>query len=394
MSNLKNIDQVVEPTHDEHSRQRFVSVLRKHILVDFAQDVRSFYDHAVEPRFARQHGRKPTTGVEIRKEMQDKPIFQEWMALTYNAQKMTWWSVQPAIERKLPELIDVARDAAQSTPAGGTLRLDPTVEIPKTVSELDVHLMPGCFHSEYAKDDVAQGALYHHGTHVFSAGLSHRNAGGWGATAAHALKVLYSAFKPKTYLDIGCTVGREMFSIMDVYPGMGVCGVDVGAPLLRYAHARAEATGRKVHFSQQNAEVLDFPDNSFDLVTTSFFFHEISIKSSKKILKQVQRVLKPGGLMINQEMMPSAVADSPYYDFVTDTWNQFYNNEPFVGAFRHQDLRQLFVDAGFAAKNYLQFRAPNYGTWPDRLFAACLRDEETPPKVTNGQAWFTFGAWK
>ena len=39
----------------------------------------------------------------------------------------------------------------------------------------------------------------------------------------------------------------------------------VGAPLLRYAHARAEMLGRKVHYSQQNAESLDFADGSFDL---------------------------------------------------------------------------------------------------------------------------------
>ncbi|MSO65873.1 MAG: class I SAM-dependent methyltransferase [Alphaproteobacteria bacterium] len=393
MSNLPHIDAVVEPTHDEHARQRFVSVLRKRVLLDYAKDMKTVYEHVVEPRFTRKNRRKPKSGNEVRKVMLDEPIFQEWSALRHNAQLMTWWSVQPSIERKLPYLIQIAKDAAQANPAGGSLQLNSEVEIPRTVSELDVHLMPGCFHTEHCPDDVAQGALYQHGTRVFSGGLRHRSTGGWAATAANALKILYPKFAPKSYLDLGCTVGREMFSFMDIYPGMETHGIDVGAPCLRYAHAVAEADGRKVHFSQQNAEHLDFPDGSFDVVTSSFFFHEISLASSRKILKEAYRVLKPGGLMINQELPPVDLVSGPYEDFVVD-WDAYYNNEPYYWQFRHQDLRQRFVEASFKAKNYIQFRVPNYGTWPNEVFKACVLGHKTPPEVSNGQAWFSFGAWK
>ena len=34
--------------------------------------------------------------------------------------------------------------------------------------------------------------------------------------------------------------------------------------MLRYGHARAEAMGATIHFSQQNAECTDFADGSFD----------------------------------------------------------------------------------------------------------------------------------
>lgn len=393
MSNLPNVDDLVEPTHDEHARQRFTSVLRKRVLVDFAKDMKTVYQNAVEPRFEMTNGRKPKNGNEVRREMLEEPIFQEWSALRHNAQLMSWWTVQPAIERKLPELIQTAKDAAASTPAGGSLRLNPDVEMPKTVTELDVHLMPGCFHEEHVADDVAQGAVLHHGTRVFASGLAHRNKGGWGATASRAIRIKYPDFKPKRYLDIGCSVGRELFSVMDVFPQAETYAIDVGAPMLRYGHARSEATGRKVHFSQQNAEKLDFPDNHFDLVTSSFFFHEISVKSSKKILKEVFRVLKPGGLMINQELPPASLVPDPYDDFIVD-WDAYYNNEPFYYAFRHQDLTKLFVEAGFRKDKYIQFRVPNYGTWPDGVFEACVRGEAVPPEVQNGQAWFSFGAWK
>ena len=393
MSNIPNIDDLVEPTHDEFARQRFTSVLRKRVLVDFAKDMKAVYENAVEPRFEKTQGRKPKTGNEVRKEMLEEPIFQEWSALRHNAQLMSWWTVQPAVERKLPELIQTARDVAAATPTGGSLKLDPHADIPKTVSELDVHLMPGCFHEEHAKDDVAQGAVLHHGIRVFYSGLNHRMKGGWAATSGNALRIKFPNFKPKRMLDMGTSVGRELFSMMDVFPGAEAHAIDVGAPMLRYAHARAEAMGKKVHFRQMNAETLDYPDNYFDLVTSSFFFHEISVKSSKKILQEVYRVLKPGGLMINQELPPASLVPNAYDDFFYD-WDAYYNNEPFYYAFRHQDLTKLFVEAGFKKDKYIQFKAPNYGTWPKEMFEACVCGEAVPPEVQNGQAWFSFGAWK
>ena len=97
--------------------------------------------------------------------------------------------------------------------------------------------------------------------------------------------------------------------------------------------------------------------------------------------------------MINQELPPASLVSGPYEDFVVD-WDAYYNNEPFYYAFRHQDLQKLFTDAGFKKSNYIQFRAPNYGTWPDEIFESCVRGEVVPPEVSNGQAWFSFGAWK
>ena len=51
---------------------------------------------------------------------------------------------------------------------------------------------------------------------------------------------------------------------------------DVAAPMLRYVHARAEALGKRVHFSQQYAEATDLPDGFFDLILSQIVIHEIS----------------------------------------------------------------------------------------------------------------------
>jgi ubiquinone/menaquinone biosynthesis C-methylase UbiE len=219
-----------------------------------------------------------------------------------------------------------------------------------------------------------------------------KKGGGPGASIAHLLKYGYPDFEPKKILDLACTAGANTFPYVDVFPDAEVYGVDVGAPLLRYAHARAEASGRKVHFSQQNAEALDFPDESFDFVTSSFFLHEIPLKSTRAVFKECLRVLKPGGLMLHFELPPASAVD-PYTDFYLD-WDTHNNNEPSYAQFRAQKPEALVREAGFAPENYLQKQIYNGGTWPDETFIACARGEITAPIIPNGGSWFTFGAWK
>ncbi|MCL6753034.1 methyltransferase domain-containing protein [Nostoc sp. CCCryo 231-06] len=61
------------------------------------------------------------------------------------------------------------------------------------------------------------------------------------------------------------SIGNSTLPYVDGFPDAEVHAIDVGAPMLRYAHARAESLGKRVHFSQQNAEQTNFPDESFDL---------------------------------------------------------------------------------------------------------------------------------
>ncbi len=79
-------------------------------------------------------------------------------------------------------------------------------------------------------------------------------------------------------------------------------GIDVGAPVLRYAHARAESLGVPVHFSQQNAEHTDFETGSFDLVLSHIVLHETSKSALVASLRECHRLLRPGGLMLHLEI--------------------------------------------------------------------------------------------
>jgi len=392
MSALPNIEDVAHATHDERARQRFVSTLRKRIMVDMAGALRGRYSQEVEPAFRRNHRRAPRDGREVRREMLRHPYFRAWSALRYSAQEMTWWSVMPQVERRFDALVDVARDVAAAK-GPGSLRLDPTLPIPRDVSAMDIHLMPGCFHSEYRADDVALGAIYWHGTAVFSAGLKLRHKGGGVARSiAEALKIKLPGFQPRKLLDLGCTAGNQLLPYLDVFPDCEGYGVDVAAPMLRFGHARARALGYNVHYSQQDARNLDFADNTFDLVVSSFFLHEQSAATNRKILKEAYRVLRPGGAMVHMELPPASEVD-PYYNFFLD-WDAYYNNEPHYAGFRALDFRAECLKAGFPAETYFATRIPNRGTVPDEEFRDAILGLRPAPEHGNGASWFIFGAIK
>jgi SAM-dependent methyltransferase len=386
------IDQIAKPSHNERARQRFVSSLRKRLMVDMAQSMRAQYDRDIAPAYAAEHGGAPHDGRVVRRAMLHNPYFRAWSALRYSAQEMTWWSVMPQIERRAHELNETAAAIAKTSGAG-SLELDSTLEIPRDVSAMDIHLQPGCFHTEFAANDAVAGALYWHGTNVFGAGLKLRaKGGGVGKSIAEWLRLHFSGFAPRKLLDIGTTTGNNLFPYLDAFPDAEGHGIDVGAPVLRFAHAFARSRGYNAHFKQMDARKMRYADSTFDLVVSSFFLHEQSAASNRAILREAYRVLRPGGVMVHMELPPAAACD-PYYNFYLD-WDAYYNNEPHYAGFRAQDPIAACKAAGFADDQCFQTRIPNFSTVPDEEFAAVARGERPAPPHGNGASWFIFGARK
>jgi hypothetical protein len=151
----RHIEDAFRPTHDEIARQGLVSALRKHAIVDMKAALEADYKARVEPELAAV-GKAPKDWREIERAMQAEPSYRFYSTIRYHAQEMAYQSVLDPIERGLPEMIEVAREAAAANPAAGSLSIDPDFKVPPYVSALDVHLAPGCFHSEHTVDDVAQ----------------------------------------------------------------------------------------------------------------------------------------------------------------------------------------------------------------------------------------------
>ena len=178
-----------------------------------------------------------------------------------------------------------------------------------------------------------------------------------GASNAAWISENYPEFKPKRILDMGCAVGHSTLAIAEAWPDAEVHAIDVAAPMLRYAHARAEAIGTGVHYSQQNAESTNFEDASFDLVVSHILLHETSESAIHSIIAECHRLLKPGGLMVHAETPPYKNLEA--FDAFMLDWDTRNNNEPFWSRSHEIDYRELSERGGFNGDKVFEVMAPS-----------------------------------
>ncbi len=95
-------------------------------------------------------------------------------------------------------------------------------------------------------------------------------------------------------LDVGCGTGG-MFSTLSRYGQ--VYGIDKSERALGYARTRNIAQEIK----QGEADKLPWPDDAFDLVGCFDVLYHQWIEDDAKVLKEIYRVLVPGGMIIVRE---------------------------------------------------------------------------------------------
>ncbi len=381
---------------DEKARAAFVAGLRRHVFNDLSKSLRCSYENVALPKFRHKAGRAPSTAVEVRDLLASNEQFRFYSCLRVASQDLLYHCVRAPIERAQPALVRAARRLARDVKIG-SLELKRGFKVPRSVSAIDIHLMPGSYHTEYAANDLTMGAVYEHRLHISTFGVFGPNLDDIGQSIARFLRLRHPEFRPQRILDLGCTVGHNTGAWKDRYPDAEVVGIDVAAPCLRYGAARARAQRRAIHFKQMNAEALEFPDASFDLVFSSMFLHEVPRQGFLRVLRECHRVLRPGGLMLHMELPPTSQL-SPYDSFYLD-WDGWYNNEPFYRAFRAVDPRQAVAAAGFSAVDYLQYVVPSLTAFgPARWATAAAADEQVVDQATgrlaDGIRWFCFGAHK
>ncbi|MEQ9112456.1 MAG: class I SAM-dependent methyltransferase [Rhodospirillaceae bacterium] len=389
----------IKHTSQERARQGFVNALRSHVLNNVADHMKVVFEQRVRPEMEKSLERPPKSGEEIHKAMKSEPIFKFYSALRMNAQEMCWRSVIPGIERDMHDLNDRAQAlSCTNGTCNGSLNLDPTFEVPWYVSELDIHLMPGNYHEEHVRDDVTQAAIYEQGFEVFSMGLLGKRNDDIASSIALFINTKFPNLDPKCIVDVGCLVGHSTLPWKQQYPDAEVHGIDVAAPALRYAHARAQSYGVDAHFHQMSCENIQFKDESFDIVFSSMLLHEMPPKSVETAMAEMVRLLKPGGLLLHYELPPNSKTD-PYDSFYLD-WDSYYNKEPFYKSVRDMDFEHLLANAGVSRERQLCFLVPSVMSFGrDETIKAARNPTEDGmdhrlSRLVRGMRWYTFGGWK
>lgn len=371
-------------THDEQARQNFVQSLKVHLATTVSPGNKAVYEKRAKPRFEREHKRAPQDRHDVRRVMKDEPYYQTWSTLLRTSQEMMWEAVGSSVERQLPQLIAQAKTNGKTL---GSLTLNPQLPIPPYHTAVDIHCQPGAYHSETTIDDVAAGAIYDRAVHVYAMGRMGPMNDDIGASLAAYVKHQYADFQPRKILDMGCSVGHSTVPYVDTYPEAEVYAVEIGAPMLRYAHARAEALGKRIHFSQQNAEQTNFADGSFDLIVSHILLHETSRTAIRNIVRECHRLLKPGGMMMHVEV-PQYHGMDPYDAFILD-WDTYNNNEPFWGTLHDMDLVELAASGGFTKEKVIQVAIPSAFKMA-RSRTGLFQGGD----FGGGGEWFVFGAVK
>jgi SAM-dependent methyltransferase len=339
-----------QATHDEIARFDFLTRLNVHLSQKVLPGVRQAWQSRVKPAFEAEHGRPAADRHEVRRAMQQDLHYQLWSALRRNSMEMRQQAGRSVVFRQLGALRDKA-DALNEGAA--TLRLDPAIEQPRYQRAVDIHCMPGSYHAEVIERDIAAGANYDAGLFVTTAGMLGRYADGGGQAIAEWLATHQPGFKPRRILDIGCTIGHNIVPLAQAFPDAQVLAIDTAATVLRYAHARAKSLGvHNIEFRQAAGEAVPAADGSFDLVTTAMFWHETSTTAMPKIMREVHRVLAPGGITLHLEQ-PQYAGMDPFEAFMRD-WDAYNNNEPFWTRMHEADLDRLLTQSGFAPGAYFE----------------------------------------
>jgi ubiquinone/menaquinone biosynthesis C-methylase UbiE len=333
-----------QTSHDEMALEAFLVSMRGHVMQEMDPIDRRLVTEHIAPRFAAARGKPATTSAEIRKELEAEPYHQAWLTLQRLYQDMLWSAIGESVDRQHAEL-DTRRRAL--TAPKGSLRLDPALPVPRYIGAFDHHRMAGSYHTEAAPEDFRPGAMYDR----YASTYHYWRNGGWmndgrGHTLASHIASSYPQLKPRRILDMGCAVGHSTVALKDDFPDAEIHAIDVAAPMLRYAHARAEYMGREIHFSQQNAEHTNFPDGHFDLVVSAVALHETSHAAMRNIFRESFRLLQPGGVMAHLEV-PGRYDQMGLWEQVRVDFEAHYNNEPFMAGVARADFAKIAIESGF-----------------------------------------------
>ena len=355
MDKNTTLKDLYKPLHDERARRAFVGALKIEVNGHLEQKLEELYETRLLPEFKKTMGRAPNNRAEAIPIFEAEPLYQVWGSLCCRSQDLLWETVGETIDRLRPEFEARARSILQSRKRLGTVELNPDLDIPKPIADVEIHRQPGGYFFEGSKEDLTAAMLYMGALELYrvAKGLGSVASPGTPARGQRIIQFIEDTFgkvAPKRILDLGCANGTETIAYKQHWPDAEVHGVDLSGPFVRFAHIWAEDNGLELHFHQMNAAEMSFPDGHFDLILPHILFQETWFDIQDSIMAEIKRLLAPGGHFVNIDVpyQPDAITIPKQ---VTNAWQVENNGEPYWTGFADRNVKADLEAAGFAREN-------------------------------------------
>lgn len=110
-------------------------------------------------------------------------------------------------------------------------------------------------------------------------------------------------------LDVGCGSGALTIACTKNNPNAQMVGLDRWwkeytsfNQSLCESNAKIEGVSNRTKFMKGDACALPFADNTFDLITSNYCYHNIPTKDRQKVLLESLRVLRKGGIFVIHDL--------------------------------------------------------------------------------------------
>ncbi|WP_306252687.1 class I SAM-dependent methyltransferase [Parvularcula sp. IMCC14364] len=147
------------------------------------------------------------------------------------------------------------------------------------------------------------------------------------------------------FLDLACGTGRLLSHVKDNFTEMPAVAIDLSPDYL----AQARKTCRDwsgITYMEGQAESIPLADNSVDILTTVYLFHELPPKIRRLVAAEIARVLKPGGLYLHLDTIQ--YGDFEGVDVLLENFPRAFH-EPYYDSYCSEDLDALFGSASLRA---------------------------------------------
>ncbi len=142
-------------------------------------------------------------------------------------------------------------------------------------------------------------------------------------------------------LEFGCGTGSTALYHAPVVKS--ILATDISSKMLAYANEKAaKANVQNVEFRVATLESLDLPDASYDAVLGLSILH--LLKDKDAAIREVYRVLKPGGVFISSTV---CVADFMRSMRFIAPIGRFFRVLPILNSFSAAELEASLTDTGF-----------------------------------------------